>query len=43
MYAILCGGCSDAADLLYEGRLREAVDLLQQNLLSAEELYLAGA
>lgn len=40
MYAILCAAASDAIDLLDEGNIREARQLLQSALLEAEALYL---
>jgi len=40
LYAFLVGNQSDALDLLSEGRVIEAIFLLQNGLLAAEEAYL---
>ena len=43
MYAILCGGISDALDVLPEGADNaRAISILQQALEDAEELYLSA-
>ena len=40
LYAFLVGNQSDALDLLAEGRVIEAIILLQKGLLAAEESHL---
>lgn len=40
LYAFLLGNQSDALDLLNEGRVMEAMILLQTGLLSAENVFL---
>ena len=40
LYAFLVGNQSDALDLLSEGRVIEAILLLQNGLLTVEEAYL---
>ena len=40
LYAFLVGNQSDALDLLTEGRVIEAIVLLQKGLLAAEEAHL---
>lgn len=43
MYAILCGGISDALDVLPEGADNSrAIDLLHAALEEAEEIYLSA-
>ena len=39
-YAFLVGNQSDALDLLAEGHIMEAIRLLEQGLLEAEEVHL---
>lgn len=43
MYALLCGACSDAIDVLDGNDPCRARDLLQAALLEAEELYIQHA
>ena len=40
LYAFLVGNQSDALDLLAEGRIMEAIILLEKGLLAAEEAHL---
>ena len=40
LYAFLVGNQSDALDLLTEGRVIEAIMLLEKGLLAAEEAHL---
>ena len=40
LYAFLVGNQSDALDLLEEGRVIEAILLLEKGLLAAEEAHL---
>ena len=40
LYAFLVGNQSDALDLLADGRVIEAILLLQKGLLAAEEIHL---
>ena len=40
LYAFLVGNQSDALDLLGEGRIIEAILLLEKGLLAAEEAHL---
>lgn len=42
MYALLCGGASDALDALEAGETAEAARVLQTALDQAEERYLRG-
>lgn len=42
MYALLCGGVSDALDLMEGGENQRAADLLRALLLQTEDLYLLG-
>ena len=40
MYAMVFGAASDAIDLMEEDRVQEAIDLLGEMLLKAEDLYM---
>lgn len=42
MYAILCGAASDALDLLESGQEQDAITLLGEVLLKAEDMYVEG-
>ena len=38
MYAVLCAALSDGIDLIAQNRVTEAVDLMQRELLRAEDI-----
>ena len=42
LYAILCANQSAAIDLLSEGRVFEAIALLKEGLLTAEDAYISA-
>ena len=42
MYAILCAAASNAIDLIAGGKNAEAVNLLQNALSEAEDLYISA-